>query len=68
MHGSGPGEYKDKDFVVITSRKSVNYGCVGTVERRPGYDTDFVHLGGVAAMVAPKHIRRVRPGDMILHP
>lgn len=68
MQGFGPGEYYDKDYVVITDRQSINYGCVGTVERRPGFDTDFVHLGGVAAMVAPKHIRRVRPGDMILHP
>lgn len=66
MRGANPGEYADKDIVVIIDPTSRHYGAVGVVEPRPGYDTDLVHMGDITTMQQPKFIRRVRPGDRLI--
>ena len=69
MRGANPGEYADKDIVVIIDPKSRHYGEVGVVEVRPGDGADVVHLGrGAAVLQFPQDIRRVRPGDRIIQP
>ena len=68
MRGANPGEYADKDIVVIIDPESRHYGEVGVVETYPGGDTDLVHLGGSAVLQFPHHIRRVRPGDRLIQP
>lgn len=68
MRGVAPGEYHDKDLVVVIAPQSRHFGAIGLVERRPDQVTDIVHLGDESAILQPRHIRRVRPGDRVVHP
>ena len=62
------GEYHDKDYVVICDERSDSYGEIGIVTRRPGCDTDLVHVGPSVICVRPQDLRRVRPGDRVVQP
>ena len=68
MRGTAPGEYTDKDLVVVIDQRSLHYGAIGLVEKRSDQVTDLVHLGQGAATLQPRHIRRVRPGDRVVNP
>lgn len=69
MRGTEPGVYADKDLVVVTDHRSSHYGAIGLVEKKTDQVTDLVHFGpDSAAVIQPRHIRRVRPGDRVTLP
>ena len=68
MRGAAPGEYRDEDLVVIVDPRSPHFGAVGLVKVAADQVSDTVHFGDRSANIQPRHIRRVRPGDRVLHP